>query len=99
MRRPSAPMKASPTSLSNRQPNLTPNDPAVAGQVNCEKLKSRSRLFSFARDCSPANERNDMQEAARDRGIRARRRVHAKADEATRGNDSRGAQLSLDWHL
>ena len=71
----------------------------MAGRVNCEKLKSRSRLFSFARDCSPANERNDMQEAAGDRRLCAGRRLHAEATEATRGNDSRGAQLSLDWHL
>src|SRR6266700_2180896 len=99
MRRPSAQTRASSTSLSSRRPNLTPKGPAVAGRVNRKKLKSRSRLFSFARDCSPANERNDLQEAARDRGIRARRRVHAKADEATRRDDSRGTRLSLGRRL
>src|SRR6266581_9301339 len=99
MRRPSAQTRASPTSLSSRQPNLTPKRLAIVGEINHENLKSRSRLFSFARDCSPANERNDLQEAARDRGVRARRRVHANADEADRRDDSRGTQLSLGRRL
>ena len=36
-----------------------------------------------------------MQEAAGDRRIRAGWRVHQKADEATRRDDSRGARLSV----
>src|SRR5437773_5719648 len=90
MRRPSAPVQASPISLSNKPTKLTPK---ALLRVDREKLKSRSRLFSFARDCSPANERNDMQEAAGDRRVCAGQRLHAEATEATRGNDSRSAQL------
>src|SRR5260370_29717167 len=81
MRRPLAPIQASLTLLSSRQPNLTPK---ALLRVDREKLKSRSRLFSFARDCSPANERNDLQEASGDRRVCASLRVHAKADDATR---------------
>ena len=40
-----------------------------------------------------------MQEAAGDRRVRAGRRMHPKTNEATRGDDSRGAQLSLDRRL
>src|SRR5713101_3132876 len=80
--------------LHRRLISQAPSEPCL-GEINRKKLKSCSRLFSFERDCSPANERNDLQEAARDRSIRTRRRVHAKADEATGGDDSRGARLSL----
>src|SRR5260370_24109569 len=95
-RRPLGPIQASRTLLSSRQPSLAPK---ALLRVDREKLKSRSRLFSFARDCSPANERNDLQETSGDRRVCAGRRLHAEATEATRGNDSRGAQLSLDRHL
>jgi len=36
-----------------------------------------------------------MQEAAGDRRVRAGRRMHPKTNEATRGDDSRGARLSV----
>ncbi len=70
-----------------------------AGERGRKKLKSCWRLVSFARDCFPANERNHVQEASGDRGVRVGRRVHAKANEATRGDDSRGARLSLGRRL
>src|SRR4029453_17636297 len=87
MPHPSAPIRASQISLSNRP------------KILIEKVKISLALVFFCRHWFPANERDDLPETTRDRRIRARRWVHTKADEATGGDDSHRTQLSLGRRL